>query len=107
MSGTDQKEFEPRADEVRKRPLVSVISPVFNEEEIIEKFYSELTRVVDGITDQYDFEFLFTDNCSADRTFEIISGLATRDSRVRAIRFSRNFGYQKSIWTGANKTSKC
>src|SRR5690606_34321754 len=52
------------------------------------------------VADRYDFEFVFTDNRSTDRSFEILKGLAERDPRVRALRFSRNFGYQRSILTG-------
>jgi dolichol-phosphate mannosyltransferase len=51
------------------------------------------------VRDRYDFELLFTDNHSTDRTFEILTDLARRDPRVRAIRFSRNFGFQRSIFT--------
>jgi dolichol-phosphate mannosyltransferase len=51
------------------------------------------------VDERYDFEYLFTDNHSTDRTFDILADLASRDTRVRAIRFSRNFGFQRSILT--------
>jgi dolichol-phosphate mannosyltransferase len=54
---------------------------------------------MDPLADRYDFELLFTDNHSEDRTFEEIVALSIRDPRVRAIRFSRNFGFQRSILT--------
>ncbi len=51
----------------------------------------------------YDFEFIFTDNHSTDATFPQLRELACRDRRVRAYRFSRNFGYQRSIMTGYSR----
>ncbi len=58
-----------------------------------------VSAVIGGLAGRYDFEFVFTDNHSSDRTFEILTELAQRDRRIRAIRFSRNFGFQRSILT--------
>ena len=82
----------------RKR-LISICVPVFNEERNIEPLYQALVPVMQQVSDRYDFELLFTDNHSTDRTFEVLADLASRDPRVRAIRFSRNFGFQRSIFT--------
>ncbi|MGI9666447.1 MAG: glycosyltransferase family 2 protein, partial [Acidimicrobiia bacterium] len=49
---------------------------------------------------RYEFEILFTDNHSTDGTFAAIDRLSTKDDRVRCLRFSRNFGFQRSILTG-------
>ena len=91
-----------RVDSLKRprRPLISLIVPVLDEEETLPVFFAEVTAVVDGLADRYDFEFLFTDNCSGDRTFEVLTTLAGKDPRVRVLRFSRNFGYQRSIYTG-------
>lgn len=51
------------------------------------------------VSERYDVELLFTDNHSTDRTFAVIQQLATNDHRVRGLRFSRNFGFQRSIFT--------
>jgi len=80
--------------------LISIVSPVYNESENIERLYEAITHETDQLKDEYDFEFLFTDNCSEDDTFEKLARLAEKDSRIRVIRFSRNFGYQRSILTG-------
>jgi len=56
--------------------------------------------VMAQVADRYDFELLFTDNHSSDNTFGVLERLARRDPRVRALRFSRNFGFQRSILTG-------
>jgi polyisoprenyl-phosphate glycosyltransferase len=82
----------------RKR-LISICVPVFNEESNIDPLYSALLPIMDQLSERYEFELLFTDNHSTDRTFEALEQLAQRDVRVRAIRFSRNFGFQRSIAT--------
>jgi len=79
--------------------LISICVPVFNEEGNIEPLYRELLPVMGRLSAKYDFELLFTDNHSTDRTFEILESLARQDHRIRAIRFSRNFGFQRSIFT--------
>lgn len=80
--------------------MISIITPVYNEEENITRFYNTLIGVVDGLSDLYDFEIIFTDNNSSDRTREKVLELIARDSRIRYVKLSRNFGYQRSIWTG-------
>jgi dolichol-phosphate mannosyltransferase len=82
------------------RKLISLVVPVFNEEQNIEPFHQALAPVLSGLAHRYDFELLFTDNHSTDATFEKLEDLSRRDQRVRVIRFSRNFGYQRSIYTG-------
>lgn len=83
-----------------KKKKISIITPVLNEENTIESYYTQVLRVINRLSDRYDFEIIFTDNCSTDRTWELVSEIAKRDGRVRGFRFSRNFGHQKSIWTG-------
>ncbi len=81
------------------KPLISIIVPVFNEEDNVDKTYAELKRVAEEL-DKYRFEFLFTDNHSTDRTFSKLSQIAAHDPDVRVVRFARNFGFQKSVLTG-------
>lgn len=85
-----------------RKPLISICVPVFNEEASIRPLYEALVATTRHVRDQYDFEFLFTDNHSTDQTFDVLADLAYRDPRVRAIRFSRNFGFQRSILTAYN-----
>jgi polyisoprenyl-phosphate glycosyltransferase len=80
--------------------LLSVVVPVYNEETNIEPLYEAVSRVLEQVADRYEWELIFTDNCSTDRTFECLERLAARDRRVRVYRFSRNFGFQRSILTG-------
>jgi polyisoprenyl-phosphate glycosyltransferase len=78
--------------------LVTISIPVLNEADNV-KFLLERLRAVAGAHSRYDFEFLFTDNASTDATFERLAEEARNDSRIRVLRFTRNFGFQTSILT--------
>ena len=83
-----------------EKKLISVIIPVYNEEENIKITYEVVTSVMEDINFRYDYELLFTDNHSTDNTFEILRHLSQSDNHIRVLRFSKNFGYQRSILTG-------
>ncbi len=82
------------------RQLISIVIPVYNEADNLPHLYERISGVADSLSEKYRFEFLFTDNHSTDGTFQIISRIASTDDRVRCLRFSRNFGFQRSILTG-------
>jgi dolichol-phosphate mannosyltransferase len=82
------------------KDVISILIPVYNEEDNIARAYKAVLAVFESLNDSYELDILFTDNNSTDRTFEILRQLAAADPRVRVIRFSRNFGYQKSVLTG-------
>jgi glycosyltransferase involved in cell wall biosynthesis len=88
---------------VSARKLLSIIVPVYNEEGNIEPLYEAVSRVLVALEGRYDHEFVFTDNHSKDETFAELARLCERDARVRVFRFSRNFGFQRSIYTGYMK----
>lgn len=83
-----------------RRPLISLVVPVYNEEENIEPFWNGVNAALAPLRADYDFEFVFTDNHSTDRTFVMLQTLAAANAEVKVVRFSKNFGYQKSIYTG-------
>lgn len=83
-----------------ENPLISLIIPVYNEEDNILPMYDTLCPILEGLKDRFRFEFVFTDNHSTDKTPELLRLLSGSDQRIRAYRFSRNFGYQKSVLTG-------
>lgn len=86
--------------EIRAAPaLISIVVPVYNEEANIDRTFCELKRVTDSI-EGYEFEFIFTDNNSTDKTWDALVRLARDDSSVRVARFARNFGFHKSVLTG-------
>lgn len=82
---------------------LSIVTPVYNEEENIRPYYDRMMAVIEPLKEKYDFEFIFTDNCSEDNTFNSLHDLSLLDQRIRVFSFSRNFGYQKSILTGYQK----
>jgi polyisoprenyl-phosphate glycosyltransferase len=88
-----------------RRPRVSIVCPVFNEEQSVPLFYERLLRALTPCEGRIDFELLFINNRSTDRTLEIIRELQTRDARVQVITLSRNFGYQASITAGMRHAS--
>jgi dolichol-phosphate mannosyltransferase len=90
---------------VRPKKLVSIIVPVLNEEGNVERLYEAVTQVMVDLEVRYDYELIFTDNHSSDSTFAKIEQLAAKDPRVSGFRFSKNFGFQRSILTGYMKTS--
>jgi polyisoprenyl-phosphate glycosyltransferase len=87
-----------------RKKLISIVTPVYNEEDTLEQYYARVSGVMDTLSDTYDFEIVMTDNCSTDQTFANLEKLVAKDSRIRVFRFSKNFGYQKSIWFGYYKT---
>ena len=86
--------------EVRKLLTITILCPVYNESENVEFFYTELCNVISPLRNRYTFNFLFVDNCSADDTVQIIKNICDLDDSVRLIKYSRNFGVMKSIFTG-------
>lgn len=79
---------------------ISIVVPVYNEEENIQTLYDRVDKISKLLIDTYEFEFIFTDNHSEDNSFFILKQLSETDPRIKIIRFSRNFGYQRSIITG-------
>jgi len=77
---------------------LSVVVPVFNEEENIPELYRRLRAVLPQVVQEW--EILFVDDGSRDRSWELIRALAAQDPRVRGLRFSRNFGHQMAFAAG-------
>ena len=79
--------------------LISLIIPCYNEEQALPCFWKETTAVTDTMTD-VDFEFIFVNDGSSDRTLEVLRELAGQDSRVKYLSFSRNFGKEAAMYAG-------
>ena len=80
-------------------PLLTILTPCFNEEENVRGVYEqarEAMRTLPG----YEYEHLFIDNASTDRTVAILRELATADKRVKVIVNTRNFGHIRSPYYG-------
>ena len=85
----------------QKKPLVSICIPILNEAENLDPLYEKLNSLTVSFSSQAEFEFLFTDNHSEDKSWQILTEISQKDSRVKAIRFSKNFGFQKSLWANS------
>ena len=82
--------------------LISIIIPVYNEEKNIEPVYDTLKKLLNPLKKKYDYELIFSDNRSTDKTFSILRKIAKNDLKVKVLRLSKNYGYQKSILNGYN-----
>lgn len=78
--------------------LVSIVVPVYNEEENIRHFYGAVCENMAGL--DYDFELIFVDDGSKDRSRAILRELEKEDSRVQPIFLARNFGHQLALTCG-------
>ncbi len=86
-------------------PLISISIPVFNEQLNIEELYKRVCSVATSMKDKCDMEFVFTDNNSEDDTWSLLTKLSLIDKRVKAIKFSKNVGFQNSIFANYMHTS--
>ena len=83
-----------------KVKTVSICVPIYNEQENINIFYNELNTVLEKINNKYNFEIIFTDNNSTDKSEFIIEELIKKDTRIKYIKFGENYGYEKSLELG-------
>lgn len=79
-------------------PHLSVVIPVYKAEGCLGVLYERLKHSLEQITQ--DFEIILVEDCGGDRSWDIILELAQKDSRVRGIQFSRNFGQHYGITAG-------
>ena len=77
---------------------LSLVVPCFNEEESVINFYTEVTKVFDGKVE--DYEFVFVNDGSRDKTPEILKAIFERADNVKVVNFSRNFGKEAAIYAG-------
>src|SRR3989344_3959301 len=82
---------------------LSVVLPIFNEEEALPELMKELYSVCNSLNKNY--EIIFVDDCSRDKTPEILSQYAGKDPRIKIIRFSRNFKHQAALSAGLDAAS--
>lgn len=94
-------EINSGAGSLRDYKLLSVVIPMYNEEENIQVLYDALKRVLDD--SGKDYEILFVNDGCHDRTPEIMNQLAGKDKHVRAIHLSRNFGHQPAVSAGLSR----
>ena len=83
---------------MKKKKLISIVTPCYNEEDNIDELYH---RIVAVMADQpYDYEHIYIDNSSTDETVQKIKRIAARDRRLKLIVNARNFGHIRSPYYG-------
>ncbi len=82
---------------------ISIIVPCYNEEDVLKIFYNKITEVSKTI--DADFEYIFVDDGSKDKTLEILKEYSKKDNRVRFISFSRNFGKESAMYAGLKEAT--
>ena len=80
----------------RTYTLLSIIAPVYDEEELVEEFVARACAAVAGL----HFELVLVNDGSSDRTPALLDRIAASDPRVRVIHLSRNFGHQAALTAG-------
>ena len=78
---------------------ISVIIPMYYEEEVAEECYKRMTSVLQNI-ENYDYEIICITDGSKDKTLTILENLAIKDKRLKVLSFSRNFGHQCAVTAG-------
>lgn len=87
---------EPISENVRELGLLSVVTPMLDEEANAEAFCERVCSTLDGL----DFELVVVDDGSADATARIVAGLVSSNPRIRLLRLSRTFGHQAALTAG-------
>lgn len=87
-----------------QRPLVSIVTPFYNEGEGVKHFYQVMTQTMEKLPN-YDFELICVDDGSKDNTLEQLIALSKTDFRVIVLEFSRNFGKEPAMTAGIDAAS--
>ncbi len=83
--------------------LLSIVVPCYNEQEVLPMFYNKITEVMGGMKEEHselEYEVVFINDGSRDKTLEGLRKYASMDSHIRYISFSRNFGKEAGMFAG-------
>jgi polyisoprenyl-phosphate glycosyltransferase len=86
------------------RPLVSIVTPFYDEGEGVKHFYQVMVQTMGNLTD-FDFEIICVDDGSRDNTLEQLIAISKIDPRVSVLEFSRNFGKEAAMTAGIDATT--
>jgi polyisoprenyl-phosphate glycosyltransferase len=95
----DRKMDEASTQPLKSPPLLSMVIPCYNEEEVIAETMKRLRKFCSEV-DNLEVELIFVDDGSQDRTRELLRRFAAEDTRIRLIGFARNFGHQIAVTAG-------
>lgn len=79
---------------------ISVVVPCYNEEESLPLFYKEIKKIIKKLKNEIDFELIFINDGSKDKTLNILRDLSKKDINIKYISFSRNFGKEAAMLAG-------
>lgn len=86
-----------------EHPRYSIVAPIYNEEGNIQKLYDRITQVMDSTGETW--ELVTVNDGSRDKSFEMLSAISHKDTRIKVINFARNFGHQLAVTAGLHNTS--
>lgn len=93
------KKYQSNRHRIANPQVVSIIVPAYNEQEVICEFHRRLTGVLEQLTD-YEFEVIYVNDGSRDKTLGLILTLAGNDQRIQLLDLSRNFGKEVAMSAG-------
>jgi len=82
------------------KPRLSILCPVYNEEQVVALFWGRMSPVIANLSDQFNVNLVFLDNASTDGTYDAIMRLREVHPGIYVVRMSSNVGYQKSLQSG-------
>lgn len=77
---------------------ISIIVPCYNEQDVLLIFYQEISGVLKSL--DYEYELIFVNDGSKDKTLDVLKALASNDTKVKYLSFSRNFGKEAAMYAG-------
>ena len=83
---------------------VSLVVPMYYEEKVVYECYKRLTEVLQNLKN-YDYEIIFINDGSKDRTLELLEEIAQKDKKIKILSFARNFGHQCAVTAGLKHVS--
>ena len=84
---------------------ISVVIPMYYEEEVAKQCYEKVSNVLKKLGEKYDYEIIFVNDGSKDKTLEILEEIAKKDEKAKIISFSRNFGHQAAVTAGLKEVT--
>ena len=82
-----------------KNRKVSLVVPMYYEEKVVKECYKRLTEVLQKL-ENYDYEIIFINDGSKDKTLELLEEIAEKDKKIKILSFARNFGHQCAVTAG-------